>query len=411
METTYEDLINHNSNIASILDRKVYKYVKATNERTINSFDETWLAQSKSNLKLLKKYGLLADHCKGMGLNKAAVMIGAGPSLKKNKAMLRELCLYNSRFPFDKQPFVFITCNHQYKPCLEYGIIPHFVVVVDASDNLYDQLCKGIPKRGQNTILISALHVHPKILNGWDRQGRTIQFYVSKGDANYDLAKEILGEDLDKKQMLQGGNVMNVAWMSSLTALWSKIFIATGYDISYEIVDSVEERRKSYYEDGDYSTNTASKRDEASGIKKWVGFEMYRCPFTGKASVRFKPMGTVGTLFNYKTWIEVNVAIQDVEGTSFHYYNCTEGGILGVVPKSYDSIDLENHNNWQLMDEVLPNKWHTRLLEDAAMDVLAARDLWLRSKGAIKTDVDAKIWLPKTGIVQDADLRPGCLTI
>jgi len=200
-----------------------------------------------------------------------------------------------------------------------------------------------------------------------------IQFYIPTGDDNKEIFKAVTGKEIGDKQMMQGGNVSNVAWMASMVALDSRVFMCVGNDLSYDIHEDVNTRRKSYYADGDYSTNLASKRDEAKGIMKWVGFDMYKNPFTDEYMIKFVPKGTTGSLFNYKTWMETYIAIQDVRNDSYHYYNCSEGGILGVVPKSYKKVDLEDVKNWVLLDEILPRRWHTQSLIKAATVFMEAR--------------------------------------
>jgi hypothetical protein len=102
---------------------------------------------------------------------------------------------------------------------------------------------------------------------------------------------------------------------------------------------------------------------------------MYRSPLNNEANVRFVLKGTTGTLFTYKKWLETYIGIQDVANKSFHYYNCSEEGILGVVPYKINLIDLDDVNNWRLLDDIIPKRYHTRMFEDAVIDFLSAREL------------------------------------
>jgi len=376
---TYEELLEHNPLIGRFLSRERYDFAVASNERTTKSLGKQWDRNLRKNLrKLYRKHGMLMDNCGGFGANKAVVGIGAGPSFNRNKEVLKRLCMYNARFPFSRQPFIFIASNHQFRPCLEMGIIPHFVLLVDASDSgpIIDQLC-NIPKRGEHVPLICSLHSSPKLLKKWDRQGKIIQFYMPIGPENRGVFKEITGKTYPKEhQIMQGGNVLNVAWRCSI-ALGSNVFMCVGNDLSYEISDDEESRRASYYADGDYSTNLASKRDEAGRQFRWMGFDIADNLITNRPQLNFKEMATVQSLYSYKTWMETQAAIQAKAPVSWHYYNCSESGILGVVAKSEAKEDLDSlsvKDNWELMDELLPNHWHTQKLEDAAMRFLAARE-------------------------------------
>jgi len=272
---------------------------------------------------------------------------------------------------------------------------------VSESDAIYGQLCKNIPKRGHNTVLICSLYANPKLTHEWDRRGGVIQFYAPMGDW---IPEEIPG--VEEKQIMQGGNVMNISWTMSFGCMGSKIFMAVGNDLSYPTSDDVEVRRKGYYADGDYSSNLASQRDEASRQFKWMGFSMRDDPFTGKPRIDFKPRSTVQSLYGYKNWLEINVGIQEIHSKSFHYYNCSEEGILGVAAKDKAKEKLEDKDNWILLDEVYPKHYHTTTLEDATTQFLTMRELW-RQKMATQTGAGNVIHLPgRTDGASDIVLNP-----
>ena len=66
----------------------------------------------------------------------------------------------------------------------------------------------------------------------------------------------------------------------------------------------------------------------------------------------------------------------------FHYYNCTEGGILGVMSKSFEQEEMKKNENWYMLDEVCP-RWHTTTLEHAASQYLQAKERirWQEQRG------------------------------
>jgi len=391
-KTTYEDLIKHNPKIGDVLDPSVFDFMRNSNDRTMAALSSVWEKNARRNLKKdFRRFGLLADNCKGFGLQKSTVMIGAGPSLKNNWQYLKKLVDWNWKFPFEQQPFLFVTCNHQFKKCVEDGIIPHFVVLVDASDSnaIYKQMCEGLPEKAYRVALFAAIHINPAIVRHWSSKSASIQFYIPSDPENLKLAESITGEDYSDRALLQGGNVSNVAWMASLAAFDSRIFMALGNDLSYDIDKDVKKRRNNYYHDGDYSSNMASGRDEAEGMKNWLGFKMRQSALEpDRPVIDWKLKGTTHSLFSYKTWLETNVAIQDISPASFHYYNCSEEGILGMTPKSYDVIDLNDPKKWVIMDEILPRRWKTRTFRDAVEEYLTSRELCLIQAG-IQTGVGA----------------------
>jgi hypothetical protein len=378
MNLTYKELLAHNPKLSQLVDRETYEFIGNSSSKTKSALKDMWTAHIRANKSLIKKHGFVNDGCNGCGSNKATIAIGAGPSLNRHTKKLYELNQMNANFEFKDQPFVFICSNHQFKPYLDEGIIPHFVLLVDGGESgaIFKQLCKNIPDRGKNTILICSVNANPKITKAWDKRGGKIQFYAPLGDW---ILEELPG--IKDKQIMQGGNVMNSAWVISLGCMGSRIFMAVGNDLSYKISEDIEERRATYYADGDYSTNLASKRDEASRQFQWVGFDIVTNIFTDKPQIKLEKRATVHSLYGYKNWLEINIGIQDKMSGSFHYYNCSEEGILGVIAKDKTKDNLEDKSNWMLLDDVFPNRYHTKTLEEATTDYLAMRELWREKAG------------------------------
>lgn len=390
-QTTYEQLINHNPLLADVVDEDSFEYLKGTGVKTIDKLQPLWEKNADENFRLVKfPDGLLSANCAGFGTNKATVMIGAGPSLRHNWEYLKKVNQWNWSFPFEAQPFIFIASNHQFRKCLKDGIVPHFVLLADGSrsESIARQMCKH-SKIAKRITLIASPYINPKITKYWVDNKRVVQFYTPDGEFSKGIFEKYVG-DLPEGKIIQGGNVMNLAWAISMQVFQSRIFICVGNDLSYDLCDTVEQRREGYYHDGDYSSNLASKRDEAGNVKKWVGFQMYRSPFMEEAVVKFVPKGTTGTLYTYKQWLETYMGIQDVVDQTFHYYNCSEEGILGVIPKSRYKLDMDDVNNWRLLDEVLPRRYHTRLFEDTVTEFLTAREL-CRTRMATEADAEPLI--------------------
>jgi len=77
-------------------------------------------------------------------------------------------------------------------------------------------------------------------------------------------------------------------------------------------------------------------------------------------------------LWVYKVWIESTIMSQTVQPVHFHYFNCSESGILGVMARELDDYSMRKKENWFLLDEVAINQhtkrpmYHTAMLKDAA---------------------------------------------
>jgi len=365
-----------------VVNKNNYDYISTVRDNTVKILGNTWSENVKYNKKFWRKHAPLKS-CTGLCKNKAIIGVGAGQSFNKNKDVLKEFLNRDGVKPWGDRDFVTIAANHQYKPLLEMGIIPDFVLLVDASDVVLEQLTKDIPKEGRHTTLITGLHADPKVVETWTKQGRAILFFVSPAPNIMEAFKKHIRKNPYHHRLELGGNVINGAWMIGINIFHSTVFMCVGNDLSFPVENSKDTQRGSYYADGDYSTNakvTGTGRDEASSMKRWAGFKLERRlialpdePITGlkRYNVELDIVGTSGTLWVYKNWLETTILGQSQHHTRFHYFNCTEGGILGVMAKEDDDLSLKKSDNWFMLDEVCINKqtgepmYHTAMLEDA----------------------------------------------
>lgn len=402
-----DDIFNDNPTMERVVSREMVDIMFANNRHTVESLSPQWRENTLKNVKLYRKHGAFRDSFERFGINKAVVGIGAGPSFNLNKKALREMYAWNLQFPVLEQPFIFIATNKIFKSCLELGIQPHMVMLVDAGDVLYPQLCQGIPGKAKGTILVTGLHASHKILRKWDKQGGHIAFYCIGDEEDSKEIRKKIGDDWDRIHIEQGGNVMNTMWMLANHILGSSVFIAVGNDLAFKYSRDYADRAGSFYADGDYRLSILNKRDDAQDKMAWMGF----CNMTQsniqpeRTLCDFQVMGTSRLLWIYKTWIEVQVGLWAAK-KSFHYYNCSESGILGVLARESSGPALGEKDNWYLMDELFPKRWHTRTLKQAATEFINARSMLCQDQAGILSDVRyAKSPLQgKTGIARDVVL-------
>jgi len=382
-ELFYEKAVEDNPVVAKVVPKSSWDYLSGSNKTTVGKFFKEWEENIVKNVKsgLWKKHRSIAKDCIGLCKNKAIVAVGAGSSFNKNSQVLKRLHDADGFKDWNDRDFVIIASNHQYKPLLKMGIIPVFLMVVDASDVVYDQLCTDIPK-GQSTVLFAAIHCSNKVLKEWDKQGRAIRFYLTNTKGLDDVFEKASGKKAVAHKVHTGGNVLNSLWTISLRWLHSSTFICVGNDLSYPLDKDPDKQREMYYADGDYSTNakvTGTGRDEAKSHKAWMGFLIERSPiYTSRLEERFKieiePVGTTQTLWVYKVWIEGQVVLNEGKGKKFHYYNCSEGGILGVLCKDETIEGRADEKNWFLLDEVSKN-YHTTTLKHAVNKFFTAKEV------------------------------------
>lgn len=374
----YED----RTDLHGIISKDNYDYIASIRDHTVRKLGKTWTDNVKYNQKFWKKHAPLKA-CTGLCKNKAIIGIGASSSFNKNKDVLKEFLNRDGLKPWEDRDFVTIAANHQYKPLLKMGIIPDFVLLVDASDVVMDQLTKDIPKEGQHTTLITGVHCNPKVIETWTKQGRGMLFYVSPAPDIMEAFKKHIKKNPFHYRIELGGNVINGAWMIGINIFHSTVFMCVGNDLSFPVAKEKDDQRKTYYADEDYSSNikgTGTGRDEAFSQKKWAGFSLERRlitlpgePLRGikRYNIELDLVGTSPTLWVYKNWLESTMLGQAQHLTKFHYFNCTEGGILGVLAKKDDDESLKDPKNWYMMDDVCINKqtgepmYHTAMLEDA----------------------------------------------
>jgi hypothetical protein len=385
-ERTYEEFVEEQPLFSKVVSKDSWDYLTGSNEKTTGLLSEEWKKNIRRNKKFFRKHGGVAKDLIGMGKNRAVIAVGAGASFNKNCDVLKRTCDIDGLRSWESRHYIILASNHQFKPLLKMGIIPDFVMCVDSSDKLYDQMCTDIPEIGQHTILITGVHASYKVNKGWDKQGRDIRFYIPTSAGIREAFEEVMGKNAEPNILQTGGNVLNSAWALSLKFFQSSVFMCVGNDLSYELDEDPDIQRAKYYADGDYSTNapgTGSGRDEASGHKVWQGFSYHKSPVLnadGKPiyNIEIDLVGTTNTLWVYKIWVEGQCAL-NLFKLPFHFYNCSEGGICGVLCKD-DSIEgREKDENWFLLDEVC-KRYHTRRLEDAVAEFSSAKESMHESK-------------------------------
>ncbi|MHA2084991.1 MAG: 6-hydroxymethylpterin diphosphokinase MptE-like protein [Candidatus Thorarchaeota archaeon] len=385
---THENLRDRSELAASLIPRNVWEGCLAISERTTDGLGDMWMENIVANLEssYFEKQ-MRADELKGIGTNKAVIGVGAGPSFKKNEDVLKELSDMCVSLHLDVQPFVIIASNHMYKPLLEKGIYPHFVMLIDGGDAVYDQLCKDVPKNDR-TILLAPLQIHPSIAENWVKQGRSIVWCNSLDENKMEVYRKHTGDDPKKVGLEFGGNVLNCMWAAGLRFFRSNVFMAVGNDLCFPRKDSLKQRRKEYYATGNYEVNIKNLRDEARSTFAWMGFDLKE---SGILSNNGESIGTYAdfevvnmshTLFTYKMWAESQIIMNAEIPGEWHYFNCSEAGTLGVMSRSETKEEMATKDNWYLLDHnpIVGKRYHTAKLDKAALRWIQWREQKARKR-------------------------------
>jgi hypothetical protein len=394
-------MADYEKEINSLIPEVFLNYMTECGDHTADKLGGLWEKNAKKNIdKFLNKHGTVGVEFRGFAENKAVIIVGAGPSFKKNKDVLKKLYEFNVGFDIEEQPFVIIASNHMLKPLLDMGIFPHFTIVLDSGNHFRDQFLNL--NTDLKCVMLANITADHKMLKRWDRDGHRISFFMSESDAS----RYKIEEQAEHMTTYVGGNVMNTAFMLSLRFLHSRFIITLGNDLSFPLAPDHEERKRGFYSDGNYDTQEG-KKDEAKNEVAWMAYGHGGQGSFDKDSqlINYEKVLTSKQLLTYKTWIEFHVAKwAEEEEFSFRYYNCSEGGICGVVAKKHEVEDLENPANWGLMDDVAPKCWFTKPLIDAAKDFLEIKKS-CQTQMETNTNVGGVIELPpKMGGVRGIDL-------
>ena len=376
--------------LKGVIPESHHHFLTIANNQTLDTFSDWWQEQMEANQKnnLWKRFGGVGTLA-GLGYNKAVIGVGSGPSLSKNIDVLKEVHDRDGVKNPEDRDFLICVANHHFKPLLAKGIIPDFVFLVDGSKIAYEQICKDIPPEAQNCILITGYHCDPKTVQDWAKAGRAVKFFLSDNKGMKEAFRVVTGKNPNPHSVINGGNVLNSIWTITSKFFGSRTFMGVGNDLSYPANKDIKKRRNGYYQDGDYSVNMPKSeggkgtgRDEAKQNMHWMAFKIVDSKLytkNGKPKMPgiagHKIVGTSNTLWVYKTWLEEACIISGAnEKATFRYYNCTEGGILGVLAKSTDPKEMVKDENWFMVDEVC-NRYHTTTLKYATDQFKQAKDI------------------------------------
>jgi len=210
-----------------------------------------------------------------------------------------------------------------------------------------------------------------------------------------------MDDDPEKMEMEFGGNVLNCMWALSIRYLKSKVFMCVGNDLCFPREGELKDKRKDFYATGDYEVNIKNKRDEARSQYAWMGFDLRKSVIVDGTYIDLKPVNVSHSQFTYKIWAETQILMNAESPISWQYFNCSEGGALGVMSKGKTKEEMAQDDNWYLLDQRIPLRYRTRRLEDAAWQFLKAREMVAQRavKGILTDAKSVGILHPATSIV------------
>lgn len=317
----YEPYINH---YASYYCDVIQCISKNRNEKVLNNITLTYFAGSFIENTLMNKdyikesYDIRQhkDHFK----NVPAVVVSAGPSLKKNISHL-----------IDFKGLIFVV-GRSLDAVLKQGVYPHFIATIDPQSMTYDTF---MGNAGTSIPLIATTSAQPKII----QETKGPIYFIS------DQEEMILGQSVEYLQM--GGSVATLC-ISAAQYMGCSPIIMIGQDLAYTGM-------KFYDEDCTIEGENTTINSEGQGYKLIKGYDG-------------TPVYTEPNLISYKVWIERFIR----NNPSTKFINATEGGALiegainlpfKEVISQYDvkgEIEISHVQkiNLQNMQEVINDNFH-----------------------------------------------------
>ncbi len=271
---------------------QMYRQTTTNDDVTIRAWSDTWLKQAKANKE---KYGEFAQHSIGKFFgycqNNPIIIVGSGPSLKKNAHVL----LKNKNIPV-------ISCLHNFHYLEDLGVHVDFYTSLDAGPVTISEVSEGGTKtpeeywemtRGKK--LLCYVGTHPGLLEKW--QGEVYFFNCPVPSQELELKmKEI---EVFNTNVSSGGNVLGASFYIAKSYLGAATSIFIGADFSF-----------SY----DYKFHGWDSKYDAS-----LGHTVF---WTDIYGIRVK---TWQSYLNFKLWFDLMSSRVPGE-----IINCTEGGIFGA---------------------------------------------------------------------------------
>ena len=266
----------------------------SNDEITVNSWRDIWIKNYKENSK---KYGPFRDKSIsklfGSEKYKPAIVVGSGPSLKRNIEDLKK----NKDIPV-------ISCLHNFHFMEDNGINVDYYVTLDAGDIVVDEVSEGGSKTSEeywaitkDRTLLAYCATPPRLLEKW--QGEVLFFNGPVPDEQY--VKAIDETDPFHIYVSTGGNVLGACLYIAKAILGANPIAFLGADFSFSYDNKFHGWASKY----DANLGNIVKAVDVFG-NKVLTWQSYH---------------------NFKGWFEwVAITIPGL------YINCTEGGTFGSYP-------------------------------------------------------------------------------
>jgi len=288
--------------------KKTKSKMQLLSDNTRRNTFPLWMSNFKANWNRFQKYPDIKEIKEKPG---PAIIIGAGPSLKKNKHI--EMLIKNG---YDGTT---VCTDRALIHCLEKGLIPDYVVSLDADPVLVDFYDHHLVRKHADEITaIFACTVHPSIIDVWP--GKDIYFFSCRMDnPNKLMSISNAMMHLTGGTILETGGNVGVCSMFISHLVKKSPIVLIGMDLGWTLPLEVDDITKLE----SWGIYEKMHNGDINKVKK--------CFRRGYNSF-FKKEYIVDFIFDVylestRTWIE---GLHKREG--WKVINCTGGGALHDIP-------------------------------------------------------------------------------
>jgi hypothetical protein len=279
---------------APIAQGDLYRQAASNDEVTINAWRHYWIHQYRHNQK---HFGPFADRSIAKlfkkHLGQTAILVGSGPSLKKNAHQLKDV---PAEIPV-------VSCLHNFHFLEDLGVRVDYYVSLDCGPITVDEVSEGgnpetdYWEKTKGKTLLAYAGSWPQLLEKW--QGEILFFNAPIPDAG--IQQQLAEIEKFNIHVSNGGNVLGACLYIAKAFLGCPTVVFLGADFSF----SYDSKFHSWNSQYDAKIGQAIHLTDVYGVrvKTWPSYR------------------------NFKSFFEW--VAQQVPG---EYINCTEGGCLGSYP-------------------------------------------------------------------------------
>ena len=267
-----------------MLSEDEFKLQEIISQNTVRTRVKGWIDNFFANLSIIQGglgVRVVNNVLKGM----PAIVVGAGPSLDKNLAQLKDL----------RDKACMISCDASLEAVLKAGCKPHIVLSAESKERVKRYLTpEGFST--EDLLLVADTRLHPASRDAWKGE---ILWYNSMPIENFPFSEVSVKWTGQLGALGSGGCVTTTIWCLAQVFLKNSPIIHIGQDCSFKDVT----------------------RHHANAVKNT---ELYTTDqLEDELDINGDKVYTNGPLKSFRLWLEnIFVAHPGI------YVNCTEGGTL-----------------------------------------------------------------------------------